>query len=1213
MGKYRKRFNEKARAGMVAKQQALKRVRQKRFNVENTESETKPVTVTEADPNAEILLPLNAAEKEERRRQLKELLKQAGTKISGTKRRRLDKYIDKQLRKQEAAKLMDEISKNKVNLPGLKSLKTLGSRGMTKREQIKEALDLERRGQLDEETATLLYEERDVKDWPESDLFEGRAEKEEISGSESEGYSANEKIKEPLKSSFVDKRPRTMGGQGLGLNVVVDHSRKKLPYNWRAILEKQKALKEGREVDSGASSDENIDSEDEEEWTGFSNSDKPGPQHSSSESNQGSSEEEDSDDSEDSEASQVPEDSEEETSDDENKSKGQQFKDWANKILYPVKEGVDIPEYKGTYTPLDRAEDKDELPEALAMPSTHPWRKAFSVQVTRTEELEQARIQLPIVGEEQRIMEAIHNNDCVVICGETGSGKTTQVPQFLFEAGYGSPGSDTPGMIGITQPRRVAAVSMANRVSTELGEHGHKVAYQIRFDSTVESDTAIKFMTDGVLLRQLSNDFALKKYSAIIIDEAHERNINTDILIGVLSRVQTLRKEMNSQDDSVKPLKLIIMSATLRVSDFTQNSRLFPITPPVLKVEARQYPVSVHFNRRTHFDFVEEAYKKAVKIHQRLPPGGILIFLTGQSEITQVCKKLKKAFPFRESKDNIEVSGKVRIDAKESVQEAEDIDFGMDDIPDIADDEFQDDEEEEEDGFDEQPEEGQDLNAPLHVLPLYSLLPTQDQMRVFETPPEGSRLCVVATNIAETSLTIPGIRYVVDCGRSKERHYDEESGVQSFKVSWVSKASADQRAGRAGRTGPGHCYRLFSSAVYENDFAQFSAPEILRMPIEGLVLQMKSMGIHNILNFPFPTPPSETNLSKGLKLLKYLGALDNDDALTELGNSMSLFPLSPRFSKILIIGNQQGCLPYITALVAALTVGDPFLGEQELGMQDQETGAQDLHDSERRSAIRQQYFKTNQLFTSLDSKADALKLLSAVCAFDYDNDKEAFCRSLFLRFKTMDEIRKLRQQVAYIVALNTRPDSINTTVDALVSKLKPPSSTQVKAIKQMVTAGFIDQVAIRADLVRTDIDLPSMTKIVAFPYIPLFPVKGTESTDGYVYIHPQSILAQSGQNPPEYLVFNFITKGQTETAKLRMRLLTDISALQLSNVARNSSLITYSKPLGPPYEPKLLSPTKRECWVIPRMGAAIGTGGVGWDLPVKKVTQEKRSGKWVVV
>lgn len=234
----------------------------------------------------------------------------------------------------------------------------------------------------------------------------------------------------------------------------------------------------------------------------------------------------------------------------------------------------------------------------------------------------------------------------------------------------------------------------------------------------------------------------------------------------------------------------------------------------------------------------------------------------------------------------------------------------------------------------------------MHVLPLYSLLPTDKQMRVFQSPPEGHRLVVVATNVAETSLTIPNIRYVVDCGMAKERTYDQSSNIQSFDVSWISKAAASQRAGRAGRTGPGHCYRLYSSNVFETCFPQHGIPEILRTPIEGIVLQMKSMNIDQVVNFPFPTPPDRAGLQTAEKVLINLGALTapqisgkkvNAPArITELGQAMSLFPLSPRFSKMLVTGQQHGCLAYVIAVVSALSVGDPFLRPDAVGIDETE-------------------------------------------------------------------------------------------------------------------------------------------------------------------------------------------------------------------------------------------------------------------------------------
>lgn len=264
----------------------------------------------------------------------------------------------------------------------------------------------------------------------------------------------------------------------------------------------------------------------------------------------------------------------------------------------------------------------------------------------------------------------------------------------------------------------------------------------------------------------------------------------------------------------------------------------------------------------------------------------------------------------------------------------------------------------------------------MHIVPLYSLLPSEKQMKVFEPPPPGHRLVVVSTNVAETSLTIPNIRYVIDCGRVKERKYDTTNGVQSFQITWTSKASASQRAGRAGRTGPGHCYRLYSSALFENHFEQFSEPEILRTPIEGIVLQMKSMHIDTVTNFPFPTPPDRLSLQKAERTLVHLGALSLDAAssvgglvgnakITDLGRAMALFPLAPRFAKMLVSGQQHGCLPYVVTVVSALSVGDPFLFEEAINEQsddeDESDDNEELTEKEAKRARRKAYFMSQHV------------------------------------------------------------------------------------------------------------------------------------------------------------------------------------------------------------------------------------------------------------
>jgi ATP-dependent RNA helicase DHX37/DHR1 len=274
------------------------------------------------------------------------------------------------------------------------------------------------------------------------------------------------------------------------------------------------------------------------------------------------------------------------------------------------------------------------------------------------------------------------------------------------------------------------------------------------------------------------------------------------------------------------------MSATLRVTDFIANPHLFPEPPPVINIDARQYPVTVHFSKKTNLhDYVTEAFRKVSKIHQRLPPGGILVFLTGQGEIRNLVKRLRDQFTLSSQStpgNGNDWAPPVKVSAKSMDVELEDVD-----VEPAADDEGLINSSEDEDSSDLSDFETEDAEVaasaePLYVLPLFSLLPVTEQLKIFQPPPDGFRLCVVATNVAETSLTIPGIKYVVDCGRVKERVYDKRTGVESFQVRWVSKASAGQRSGRAGRIGPGHCYRLYSSAVFERDFSTFAEPEILK-------------------------------------------------------------------------------------------------------------------------------------------------------------------------------------------------------------------------------------------------------------------------------------------------------------------------------------------------------------------------------------------------
>jgi ATP-dependent RNA helicase DHX37/DHR1 len=724
--------------------------------------------------------------------------------------------------------------------------------------------------------------------------------------------------------------------------------------------------------------------------------------------------------------------------------------------------GEQLPQPTVTHKPkqiVDQIEQKVSIAE-----------RAFFVPVNRTPEIQMARISLPVVGEEQQIMEKIMANDVVVLCGETGSGKTTQVPQFLYEAGFGEPKSKFPGMVAITQPRRVAAISMASRVASELNTEPGVVSYQVRYDkTTVPSKTRIIFMTDGILLRELSgaldasqknSDLLLSKYSCIIIDEAHERTVGTDVLIGWLSRIVKLRN--SNRIKNIGPLKLIIMSATLRVQDFVDNDRLFPEKqqiPPVINVEGRQHKVVIHYNKITREDYISDVFNKAVKIHTKLPVGGILIFVTGQKEVDYLVRRLSKRFPFPGTKeyapkteainnsdfDDHEFFNTESTDSMNAENEA------LRDDYEILAQELTDDEEENvqilgDNGLDDDETnlEKHPSNTPLHVLPLYSMLPKEKQLRVFQDPRPGARLVIVSTNVAETSLTIPGIRYVIDCGKSKEKVYNLNTGSQNFQVKWVSKASADQRAGRAGRMGPGHCYRLYSSAVFNNHFNQFSQPEILIVPKQDVILQMKAMGINQVLGFPFPTSPDRAGLGVAEKLLVHLGALENTapHKITEIGKKMAQFPISARYGKMLTVASKQSeeIFLYTISLVSCLSVGDIF-----------------VHHDNVEVSSRGEFFKAMQIFSG-KWQSDVLAMLQAIGSYSVESVKKEsnitdFCSKYYLRQKAMDESLKLVVQLRSIAQKTMLP---NLNVNLV---LMPPSKIQAAALKQIILSGYVDQVA----------------------------------------------------------------------------------------------------------------------------------------------------------
>ncbi|KAI0804502.1 P-loop containing nucleoside triphosphate hydrolase protein [Irpex lacteus] len=473
----------------------------------------------------------------------------------------------------------------------------------------------------------------------------------------------------------------------------------------------------------------------------------------------------------------------------------------------------------------------------------------------------EARKKLPVYAQMEEFYKMYNENQIIVMVGETGSGKTTQIPQFVC---YSDLPHASGKMVACTQPRRVAAMSVAKRVADEMDVPlGKQVGYSIRFEDMTEPGTTfMKYMTDGMLLREAMNDPDLKRYSTIILDEAHERTLATDILMGLL---KTLAKRRSD-------LKLIIMSATLDALKFQKYFSLVPgESAPLFKVPGRTHPVEVFYTQEPEPDYVEAAIRTVLMIHRAEDPGDILLFLTGEEEIEDACRKIKL--------------------------EADDL---VNQDPDSV--------------------------GPLVCIPLYSSLPPQQQQRIFDpAPPARSggppgRKVVVSTNIAETSLTIDGIVYVVDPGFSKQKVYNPRIRVESLLVSPISKASAQQRAGRAGRTRPGKCFRLYTEKDFMSELEEQTHPEILRSNLANTVLELAKLGVKDLVHFDYVDAPAPETLMRALELLNFLAALDDDGNLTPLGGMMAEFPLDPQLAKMLIVSPEFSCSNEILTIVAMLSV-----------------------------------------------------------------------------------------------------------------------------------------------------------------------------------------------------------------------------------------------------------------------------------------------------
>lgn len=535
--------------------------------------------------------------------------------------------------------------------------------------------------------------------------------------------------------------------------------------------------------------------------------------------------------------------------------------------------------------------------------------------------IKEQRESLPVFAFRSQLIKAVQENQILIVVGETGSGKTTQLTQYLAEAGFAD-----NGIIGCTQPRRVAAMSVAKRVAEEVGcKLGEEVGYSVRFDDCTSPATRIKYMTDGMLEREILMDPDMRRYSCIMLDEAHERTISTDVLFALLKKALKRRPDM----------KVIVTSATLDADKFSAYFNECPI----FTIPGRTYPVEILYSREPESDYLDAALVTVMQIHLTEPKGDILLFLTGQEEIDTSCEILY---------ERMKALGP-------SVPE-------------------------------------------LLILPVYAQLPSEMQSRIFEPAPPGTRKVVIATNIAETSITIDEIYYVVDPGFVKQNAYDPKLGMDSLVVTPISQAQANQRAGRAGRTGPGKCFRLYTEAAYQSEMLPTTIPEIQRQNLANTILMLKAMGINDLLHFDFMDPPPINTMLTALEELYALSALDDEGLLTRLGRKMADFPMEPSLAKVLITAVDYKCSDEMLSIVAMLNLPNVFYRPKE-----------------KQSQADQKKSKFH------DPHGDHLTLLNVYNAWKHSGYSSPWCFENFIQARSMRRAKDVRDQLVKIMERYKHP------------------------------------------------------------------------------------------------------------------------------------------------------------------------------------------------
>jgi ATP-dependent helicase HrpA len=671
---------------------------------------------------------------------------------------------------------------------------------------------------------------------------------------------------------------------------------------------------------------------------------------------------------------------------------------------------------------------------------------------------------LPITVRRDEIVDALRRHQVVVIAGETGSGKTTQIPKMCLEAGLG-----IEGMIGCTQPRRVAATSISQRVAEELNVNwGHEVGCKIRFDDRTGPDTLIKFMTDGILLAETQGDPLMSEYNAIIIDEAHERSLNIDFLLGYLKGLLARRAD----------LKLVITSATIDTGSF---SRAFG-DAPVIEVSGRMYPVTVRYAPADEIDpedgtgtYVEAAAQWAARMVHESTVGDILIFMPSERDI-------------RETVDL--VAGR--------------------------------------------------CGSSVEVIPLYGRLSNADQQRVFA--PSSRRKIIVATNLAETSLTLPGIRYVIDTGLARISRYDSRTRTKRLPIEPIAQSSANQRRGRAGRVQAGVCIRLYSEEEFL-ERPEFTQPEIQRANLAEVILRMKAYHLGEIETFPFVNPPPPAAIQAGFTLLAELGALDEQRNLTPLGRDLARLPIDPTLGRMLLQACQEGSWRELLTIAAGLSVVDPRERPS-----DQTAAADAAH--RRYVDPRSDFMSLLHLWSTVEQDWKALRT---------SGQQRRYCRTQFLSYLRLREWQELREQLA-------------ETLDPLIPHGEGDQPASYDAIHRAITTGLLGHLACRVS--RNMYRGAGNRELMVFPGSSLF--RRTDKSDGPARVGARDLPAnasgeKSGQ--PQWIVSGEIV----QTSQLFARMVAEVNPEWVVELAPQLCKRNYINPRWDPSAGKVLA---TERWTL---------------------------------